>query len=205
LPVAQDRGNAKEPADEAGPGQGEHRGLSESLMGSMYTITTPNAEPAMKVGADVGGEARVEGSERETYYSALWNNVRMGQDEVPGRQAAQFLLASGLQPTQLKKIWTLADQPTTGSLDRDGFFLALNLVAQAQAGVAVDNMKAGVLPASLPIFQGYSCPSGKEIMSGEDEDTSDDSEDSDEEDGVAAVVLSQDARDYYDTLWDSYQ
>jgi len=51
-----------------------------------------------------------------------------------GREAVQFLMASGLSRDALHEIWGLCDPANTGILDRPGFYCCLRLVAMVQNG-----------------------------------------------------------------------
>lgn len=49
-------------------------------------------------------------------------------------EAARFLKKSGLSDVVLSRVWDLSDPGCRGSLDKAGFYVALKLVALAQAG-----------------------------------------------------------------------
>lgn len=51
-----------------------------------------------------------------------------------GQEAVAFFTRSRLQTDTLKNIWTLADQPTTNTLDRRKFFTAVRLIQLSQNG-----------------------------------------------------------------------
>uniref|UniRef100_A0A3B5PZM7 Epidermal growth factor receptor pathway substrate 15 like 1 n=1 Tax=Xiphophorus maculatus TaxID=8083 RepID=A0A3B5PZM7_XIPMA len=72
--------------------------------------------------------------------------------------AALFLKKSGLPDSTLGKIWDLADPEGKGYLDKQGFYVALRLVACAQSGqeVSVSNINQTVPP---PQFKDTSSPS----------------------------------------------
>lgn len=57
-----------------------------------------------------------------------------GIDHVGALEAAAFLKRSGLPDTVLSKIWDMADCGGKGFLDKQGFFVALKLVALVQNG-----------------------------------------------------------------------
>ncbi|XP_061776839.1 epidermal growth factor receptor substrate 15-like 1 isoform X2 [Nerophis ophidion] len=90
----------------------------------------------------------------ESYYRQL-DPVSSGK--VSAGDAAQFLKKSGLSDNTLGKIWDLADAERKGYLDKRGFFIALRLVASAQAGheVSLSNLSQTVLP---PKFRDNSSP-----------------------------------------------
>ncbi|RVE62077.1 hypothetical protein OJAV_G00177230 [Oryzias javanicus] len=77
--------------------------------------------------------------------------------KISAAEAAQFLKKSGLPDSTLGKIWDLADSDRKGFLDKKGFFIALRLVASAQAGsdVSLSNLSHG---AAVPKFRDASSP-----------------------------------------------
>ncbi|XP_035985810.1 epidermal growth factor receptor substrate 15-like 1 isoform X3 [Fundulus heteroclitus] len=81
------------------------------------------------------------------------NTGRVGPTE-----AALFLKKSGLPDSTLGKIWDLADPEGKGFLDKQGFYVALRLVACAQSGqeVSVSSINLTVAP---PKFKDSSSPS----------------------------------------------
>ncbi|XP_057696704.1 epidermal growth factor receptor substrate 15-like 1 isoform X2 [Corythoichthys intestinalis] len=81
------------------------------------------------------------------------NTGRVGPTE-----AALFLKKSGLPDVTLGKIWDLADPDAKGYLDKQGFYVALRLVACAQSGhdVSVSSLNLSVPP---PKFKDCSSPS----------------------------------------------
>uniref|UniRef100_A0A3P8U2I9 Epidermal growth factor receptor pathway substrate 15 like 1 n=1 Tax=Amphiprion percula TaxID=161767 RepID=A0A3P8U2I9_AMPPE len=81
------------------------------------------------------------------------NTGRVGPTE-----AALFLKKSGLPDITLGKIWDLADPDGKGYLDRQGFYIALRLVACAQSGqeVSLSSLNLTVPP---PKFKDTSSPS----------------------------------------------
>ncbi|KAI1883029.1 hypothetical protein AGOR_G00241030 [Albula goreensis] len=91
----------------------------------------------------------------ETYYRQVdpGNTGRVGPTE-----AALFLKKSGLPDATLGKIWDLADPDGRGFLDKQGFFVALRLVACAQNGndVSISSLS---LPITPPKFKDTSSPS----------------------------------------------
>uniref|UniRef100_A0A8C4X1U5 Epidermal growth factor receptor pathway substrate 15 n=1 Tax=Eptatretus burgeri TaxID=7764 RepID=A0A8C4X1U5_EPTBU len=74
-----------------------------------------------------------------------------GTGRVSAREAVVFLKSSGLPDLTLGKIWDMADPDGKGYLDRQGFFVALGLVACAQNGLdlSLGNLS---LPVPLPNF-----------------------------------------------------
>ncbi|GAA6104030.1 epidermal growth factor receptor substrate 15-like 1 isoform X1 [Tachysurus ichikawai] len=91
----------------------------------------------------------------ETFYRQVdpGNTGRVGPTE-----AALFLKKSGLPDITLGKIWDLADPDGKGFLDKQGFYVALRLVACAQSGqdVSVTSLNLTVSP---PKFKDPSSPS----------------------------------------------
>uniref|UniRef100_A0A4W4G8P8 Epidermal growth factor receptor pathway substrate 15-like 1a n=1 Tax=Electrophorus electricus TaxID=8005 RepID=A0A4W4G8P8_ELEEL len=81
------------------------------------------------------------------------NTGRVGPTE-----AALFLKKSGLPDITLGKIWDLADPEGKGFLDKQGFYVALRLVACAQSGqdVSIASLNLTVPP---PKFKDPSSPS----------------------------------------------
>ncbi|XP_053178060.1 epidermal growth factor receptor substrate 15-like 1 isoform X4 [Scomber japonicus] len=81
------------------------------------------------------------------------NTGRVGPTE-----AALFLKKSGLPDITLGKIWDLADPDGKGYLDKQGFYVALRLVACAQSGqeVSLSSLNLTVPP---PKFKDTSSPS----------------------------------------------
>ncbi|XP_014881588.1 epidermal growth factor receptor substrate 15-like 1 [Poecilia latipinna] len=78
--------------------------------------------------------------------------------KVGPTEAALFLKKSGLPDSTLGKIWDLADPEGKGYLDKQGFYVALRLVACAQSGqeVSVSSINQTVPP---PQFKDTSSPS----------------------------------------------
>ncbi|XP_008822887.1 epidermal growth factor receptor substrate 15-like 1 isoform X8 [Nannospalax galili] len=76
---------------------------------------------------------------------------------VGASEAALFLKKSGLSDTILGKIWDLADPEGKGFLDKQGFYVALRLVACAQSGheVTLSNLSLSMPP---PKFHDTSSP-----------------------------------------------
>uniref|UniRef100_A0A8C9RA33 Epidermal growth factor receptor pathway substrate 15 like 1 n=1 Tax=Scleropages formosus TaxID=113540 RepID=A0A8C9RA33_SCLFO len=89
----------------------------------------------------------------EPFYVDPGNTGRVGPTE-----AALFLKKSGLPDITLGKIWDLADPDGKGFLDKQGFYVALRLVACAQNGqeVSLSSLNLTVPP---PKFKDTSSPS----------------------------------------------
>uniref|UniRef100_A0A672KC09 Epidermal growth factor receptor pathway substrate 15 like 1 n=1 Tax=Sinocyclocheilus grahami TaxID=75366 RepID=A0A672KC09_SINGR len=87
------------------------------------------------------------------------NTGRVGPTE-----AALFLKKSGLPDITLGKIWDLADPDGKGFLDKQGFYVALRLVACAQSGhdISISGLH---LPVPSPKFKDHSSPSLSSVTS----------------------------------------
>uniref|UniRef100_A0A8C5FD52 Epidermal growth factor receptor substrate 15-like 1 n=1 Tax=Gadus morhua TaxID=8049 RepID=A0A8C5FD52_GADMO len=71
-------------------------------------------------------------------YESFYRQVDPGNTgRVGPTEAALFLKKSGLPDITLGKIWDLADPDGKGYLDKQGFYVALRLVASAQSGQEV--------------------------------------------------------------------
>ncbi|XP_054835581.1 epidermal growth factor receptor substrate 15-like 1 isoform X4 [Eublepharis macularius] len=81
----------------------------------------------------------------ETYYKKV-DPACVGR--IGASDAALFLKKSGLADAVLGKIWDLADPEGKGFLDKQGFFIALRLVACAQSGhdVSLTNLHLTLPP-----------------------------------------------------------
>ncbi|XP_053157376.1 epidermal growth factor receptor substrate 15-like 1 isoform X2 [Hemicordylus capensis] len=90
----------------------------------------------------------------ETYYKQV---DPAGTGRVGASDAAPFLKKSGLADAVLGKIWDLADPEGKGFLDKQGFFLALRLVACAQSGHDL-SLGSGSLALPHPKFHNSTSP-----------------------------------------------
>ncbi|KFP73655.1 Epidermal growth factor receptor substrate 15-like 1, partial [Apaloderma vittatum] len=90
----------------------------------------------------------------ETYYKQV-DPAYTGR--VGANEAALFLKKSGLSDIILGKIWDLADPEGKGYLDKQGFYVALRLVACAQNGHDV-NLSSLNLTVPPPKFHDTSSP-----------------------------------------------
>uniref|UniRef100_A0A8C4TJU1 Epidermal growth factor receptor pathway substrate 15 like 1 n=1 Tax=Erpetoichthys calabaricus TaxID=27687 RepID=A0A8C4TJU1_ERPCA len=91
-------------------------------------------------------------------YETLYRQVDPGNSgRVGPTEAALFLKKSGLPDAVLGKIWDLADPEGKGFLDKQGFYVALKLVACAQNGqdVSISSLNVSVPP---PKFHDTSSP-----------------------------------------------
>ncbi|XP_036442110.1 epidermal growth factor receptor substrate 15-like 1 isoform X4 [Colossoma macropomum] len=92
-------------------------------------------------------------------YESFYRQVDPGNTgRVGPTEAALFLKKSGLPDITLGKIWDLADPDGKGFLDKQGFYVALRLVACAQSGqdVSLSSLNLTVPP---PKFKDPSSPS----------------------------------------------
>ncbi|XP_044054373.1 epidermal growth factor receptor substrate 15-like 1 isoform X2 [Siniperca chuatsi] len=92
-------------------------------------------------------------------YESFYRQVDPGNTgRVGPTEAALFLKKSGLPDITLGKIWDLADPDGNGYLDKQGFYVALRLVACAQSGqeVSLSSLNLSVPP---PKFKDTSSPS----------------------------------------------
>mmetsp|Transcript_23954 Transcript_23954/g.68578 ORF Transcript_23954/g.68578 Transcript_23954/m.68578 type:complete len:796 (-) Transcript_23954:56-2443(-) len=87
------------------------------------------------------------------YYQQLFGFADPeGRGVLEGLACANFLYGSGLQQDILHRIWDISDRHKQGFLNAEGFFVALRLVAHAQAGRAPDPQLVNVEPPALPDF-----------------------------------------------------
>ncbi|XP_031329295.1 epidermal growth factor receptor substrate 15-like 1 isoform X2 [Photinus pyralis] len=93
----------------------------------------------------------------ESYYNFVDPN---GFGTVGAMEAARFLKRSGLSDVVLSRVWDLSDPGGRGCLDKAGMFVALKLVALAQAGrdINLSNImldmpppKMGDIPLPKPV------------------------------------------------------
>ncbi|XP_028300425.1 epidermal growth factor receptor substrate 15-like 1 isoform X5 [Gouania willdenowi] len=113
--------------------------------------------PALKEPADTATHPRL--SSGNPVYENLYRQVDAGNTgRVGPTEAALFLKKSGLPDVTLGKIWDLADPDGKGYLDKQGFYVALRLVACAQSGqeVSLSSLSLTVPP---PKFKDTSSPS----------------------------------------------
>uniref|UniRef100_A0AAY4CK88 Epidermal growth factor receptor pathway substrate 15 n=1 Tax=Denticeps clupeoides TaxID=299321 RepID=A0AAY4CK88_9TELE len=89
-----------------------------------------------------------------TYYHCVDPS---GSGRVPATDAALFLKRSGLADLVLGKIWDLSDSERKGSLNKQQFFVALQLVACAQNGLEV-SLKSLHVAVPPPKFHDTSSP-----------------------------------------------
>ncbi|XP_059399882.1 epidermal growth factor receptor substrate 15-like 1 isoform X4 [Carassius carassius] len=98
-------------------------------------------------------------------YENFYRQVDPGNTgRVGPTEAALFLKKSGLPDITLGKIWDLADPDGKGFLDKQGFYVALRLVACAQSGHDI-NLSCLNLPVPPPKFKDQSSPSMSSVTS----------------------------------------
>ncbi|XP_030639862.1 epidermal growth factor receptor substrate 15-like 1 isoform X2 [Chanos chanos] len=98
-------------------------------------------------------------------YENFYRQVDPGNTgRVGPTEAALFLKKSGLPDITLGKIWDLADPDGKGFLDKQGFYVALRLVACAQNGQEV-SMASLTLSVPPPKFKDSSSPSLSSVSS----------------------------------------
>lgn len=74
-----------------------------------------------------------------------------GYGTVGAMEAARFLKKSGLSDVVLSRVWDLSDPGGRGCLDKAGMFVALKLVALAQAGkdINISNINLDMPPPKM--------------------------------------------------------
>ncbi|CAE8617452.1 unnamed protein product, partial [Polarella glacialis] len=106
------------------------------------------------LGAPAHGGVHFTPQEME-YYQQLWATADAdGRGTLDGVSGANFLLVSGLPQDILRAIWEVADSNAQGFLTMERFFVALRLVAWAQAGVAPSPERVQAEPPMLPDLPG---------------------------------------------------
>ncbi|XP_065100965.1 epidermal growth factor receptor substrate 15-like 1 isoform X2 [Paramisgurnus dabryanus] len=98
-------------------------------------------------------------------YESFYRQVDPGNTgRVGPTEAAMFLKKSGLPDITLGKIWDFADPDGKGFLDKQGFYVALRLVACAQSGhdISLNSLNLSVPP---PKFKDHSSPSLSSVTS----------------------------------------
>lgn len=104
-------------------------------------------------------KVKLRPEERGIYSSLFDVACTKGSNKVEGKDGVDFLKRSGLDKEILKKIWTIAAQPGSISLNKEEFYIALRLVALAQAGKEVSPQAITMdIPASPPKFE---APAGR--------------------------------------------
>lgn len=94
-------------------------------------------------------------------YEAFYRQVDPAEtDCVSAVEAAAFLKRSGLPDSVLSKIWDLSDPQGKGFLDKQGFFVALKLIALQQNGkeLTLTNMSLDVPPPQMQTLSGRNSP-----------------------------------------------
>lgn len=94
-------------------------------------------------------------------YEAFYRQVDPAEtDRVSAVEAAAFLKRSGLPDTILSKIWDMSDPQGKGFLDKQGFYVALKLIALHQNGkdLTLANMNLDLPPPQLQTSSGRNSP-----------------------------------------------
>lgn len=98
-------------------------------------------------------------AEEKAYYDALFQVAdTAGTGQIQGLQAVTFFKTSGLDVAVLKHVWAVADARNQHFLDRDAFYVAMRLIALAQAGQPATAreqlLQSANVPLPYPRFQG---------------------------------------------------
>ncbi|EQC40007.1 hypothetical protein SDRG_02666 [Saprolegnia diclina VS20] len=81
----------------------------------------------------------VKSPEEEAFYGRMFALADVDKNgKVQGKKAVDFFTTSGLAPSVLKQVWSLASSKMQPYLDQDEFHVALGLIALAQKGEALD-------------------------------------------------------------------
>ncbi len=114
----------------------------------------PPAEPAPTAPPKRGKLAvKLKPEERGTYSSMYDLACPTGTSKIEGKDAVAFLRRSGLPKDVLKQIWEISAKSNASSLVRDEFYIALRLVALAQADKEVSERAIMIdIDAPLPRF-----------------------------------------------------
>ncbi|XP_035219188.1 epidermal growth factor receptor substrate 15-like 1 isoform X2 [Stegodyphus dumicola] len=94
-------------------------------------------------------------------YEAFYRQVDPAETgSVSALEAAAFLKRSGLPDAILSKIWDMSDPQGKGFLDKQGFFVALKLIALQQNGkdLTIANMSLDVPPPQMQTLSGRNSP-----------------------------------------------
>ncbi|GBL76299.1 Epidermal growth factor receptor substrate 15-like 1 [Araneus ventricosus] len=94
-------------------------------------------------------------------YEAFYRQVDPAEtDRVSAVEAAAFLKRSGLPDTILSKIWDMSDPQGKGFLDKQGFYVALKLIALHQNGkdLTLANMNLDLPPPQMQTASGRNSP-----------------------------------------------
>ncbi|CAL1284678.1 unnamed protein product [Larinioides sclopetarius] len=94
-------------------------------------------------------------------YEAFYRQVDPAEtDRVSAVEAAAFLKRSGLPDSILSKIWDMSDPQGKGFLDKQGFYVALKLIALHQNGkdLTLANMNLDLPPPQMQTASGRNSP-----------------------------------------------
>ncbi|KAK7480159.1 hypothetical protein BaRGS_00028544, partial [Batillaria attramentaria] len=104
------------------------------------------------------------GDLEQQYYAELFQTCDVeGTGKITGMKASELFLASGLNQDALKQIWELCGAKRLGQFGRSQFYIALKLIAVAQAGLPIklETLNAGK-DIPLPKFSAKSNDQGKD-------------------------------------------
>lgn len=99
---------------------------------------------------------RLSNKEKGLYSNLFSRADPEGCNKVEGRAAVEFFKKSGLPVDRLKEIWNLASPNGESYLDRERFYVAVRLIALAQAGksMGLEAIEQNV-EVDLPQFSGF--------------------------------------------------
>ena len=99
---------------------------------------------------------RLSNKEKGLYSNLFSRADSEGSNKVEGRTAVEFFKKSGLPVDRLKEIWNLAAPSGESYLDRERFYVAVRLIALAQAGksMTLEAIEQNV-EVDLPQFSGF--------------------------------------------------
>eukprot|EP00927_Polykrikos_kofoidii_P017222 TRINITY_DN1781_c0_g1_i2.p1 TRINITY_DN1781_c0_g1~~TRINITY_DN1781_c0_g1_i2.p1 ORF type:complete len:972 (+),score=146.35 TRINITY_DN1781_c0_g1_i2:205-2916(+) len=122
-----------------------------------YATAQPAGYGTPGVPGTAGAPGDVAFSQQELeYYEALFSHVdKERKGYVDSLSGGHFLMSSGLPQGTLRTVWEIADSANQGILSPERFFVALRLVAHAQASRQLAPSLVMVDPPVLPDFQGY--------------------------------------------------
>jgi len=82
-------------------------------------------------------------------YDNIFHDLPLERGKLPGAQARQVLLDTGIPKQHLRQIWTLCDMEKQGALDDEEFALAMYLVEQIKKGKTIpEELTTEMIPPS---------------------------------------------------------